>query len=97
MILLINNSKFVQQFLDDAEISDVLKEVVDSVSSSSWITRHGSILAITSMLRHNASTIYGSPLLPIVDDCLKSALKDEKVMPYFSNLNIILLSTPTSS
>ncbi|XP_073291108.1 protein ILITYHIA [Primulina huaijiensis] len=70
----------LSQYLDNAQISEVLKEVADSVSSSSWITRHGSILAITSMLRHNASVIYGSPLLPNIVDCLKSALKDEKFL-----------------
>ncbi|XP_073041088.1 protein ILITYHIA [Primulina eburnea] len=68
----------LSQYLDNAQISEVLKEVADSVSSSSWITRHGSVLAITSMLRHNASVIYVSPLLPNIVDCLKSALKDEK-------------------
>ncbi|KAI3459061.1 hypothetical protein Pfo_015724 [Paulownia fortunei] len=66
------------QYLEDAQISEVLMGVADSASSSTWTARHGSTLAISSMLRHNAAIVCASPLFTSIVDCLKSSLKDEK-------------------
>ncbi|KAL0402559.1 UNVERIFIED_CONTAM: protein ILITYHIA [Sesamum latifolium] len=66
------------QYLENAQISEVLTGVTDSASSSTWTTRHGSILAISSMLRHNAAIVCASPLFTSIIECLKSSMKDEK-------------------
>ncbi|KAL6545243.1 eIF-2-alpha kinase activator GCN1 [Orobanche gracilis] len=66
------------QYLESAQVSDVLMGVADSATSSTWTTRHGSTLAISSMLRHNASIICASPLFTSIVDSLKTSLKDEK-------------------
>lgn len=68
----------VFQYLEDNELTDLLEELI-SMASSSWHSRHGSVLTISSMLRHKPSAIcqfaFSSTL-----GCLKSALKDEKVI-----------------
>ncbi|CAI9767444.1 unnamed protein product [Fraxinus pennsylvanica] len=69
---------FVSQYLEDGQISEALKELTDSASSSSWTTKHGSVLAISSILRHNPAIIYASPLFTVVVNSLKNTLKDEK-------------------
>ncbi|KAH6803964.1 ILITYHIA protein [Perilla frutescens var. frutescens] len=66
------------QYLEGAQISETLVEVADSASSSTWTTRHGSTLAISSMLRYNAAVVCASPLFTDIVDCLKSSLKDDK-------------------
>ncbi|KAL2463450.1 Protein containing adaptin N-terminal region [Forsythia ovata] len=69
----------VLQYLEDGQISEVLKELTDSASSSSWTTKHGSVRAISSILRHNPAIIYASPLFTVIVNSIKSTLKDEKV------------------
>ncbi|XP_057801902.1 protein ILITYHIA-like [Salvia miltiorrhiza] len=69
---------FLLQYLEGAQVSETLMEVADSSSSSTWTTRHGSTLAISSMLRHNAAIVCASPLFTGILDCLKSSLKDDK-------------------
>ncbi|CAA0814499.1 ILITYHIA, partial [Striga hermonthica] len=66
------------QYLECAQISEVLMGVADSATSSTWTTRHGAALCISSMLRHNAPIVCTSPLFTSTVDCLKSSLKDEK-------------------
>ncbi|KAL0298568.1 UNVERIFIED_CONTAM: protein ILITYHIA, partial [Sesamum radiatum] len=66
------------QYLENAQTSEVLMGVTDSASSSTWTTRHGSILAISSMLRHNAAIVCASPLFTSIIECLKGSMKDEK-------------------
>ncbi|KAL6586597.1 eIF-2-alpha kinase activator GCN1 [Orobanche minor] len=66
------------QYLESAQVSDVLMGVADSATSSTWTTRHGSTLAISSMLRHNAAIVCASPLFTSIVDSLKTSLKDEK-------------------
>ncbi|KAG8380391.1 hypothetical protein BUALT_Bualt06G0010500 [Buddleja alternifolia] len=66
------------QYLENDQVSEVLAGVADSASSSSWTTRHGSALSISSMLRNNASIVCASPSITSLVDCLKSSLKDEK-------------------
>ncbi|KAL3812577.1 hypothetical protein ACJIZ3_013845 [Penstemon smallii] len=68
----------LSQYLEDRLISEVLEGLTDSTSSPAWTTRHGSVLAISSMLRHNAAMTYASPLITTVIDRLKGTLKDEK-------------------
>ncbi|KAL0313788.1 UNVERIFIED_CONTAM: protein ILITYHIA [Sesamum calycinum] len=68
----------VNGILGNAQTSEVLMGVTDSASSSTWTTRHGSILAISSMLRHNAAIVCASPLFTSIIECLKGSMKDEK-------------------
>ncbi|XP_051119851.1 protein ILITYHIA [Andrographis paniculata] len=66
------------QYLENAQLSEILVEIVDSASSSTWTTRHGSALAISSILKHNAAIVCASSMFSSIVDCLKTLLKDEK-------------------
>ncbi|KAL3654018.1 eIF-2-alpha kinase activator GCN1 [Castilleja foliolosa] len=66
------------QYLESAQTSELLKGVADSATSSTWTTRHGSTLAISSMLRHNATIVCASPLFTSIVDSLRRSLRDEK-------------------
>ncbi|KAL3520591.1 hypothetical protein ACH5RR_018740 [Cinchona calisaya] len=68
----------ISQYLEDDQISEVLKELPTSTSSPSWFTRHGSVLTISALLRHNPTIVCASPSFPLVVNALKSSLKDEK-------------------
>ncbi|XP_056168131.1 protein ILITYHIA isoform X1 [Syzygium oleosum] len=68
----------ISQYMEDAQLNDLIEELLTLGSSSSWSARHGSVLTIASMLRHNPSTVCGLPsFLPTVD-LLKGGLTDEK-------------------
>lgn len=67
------------QYLEDAQLSEVLIELLNLGSSETWYTRHGSVLTVSSILRHNPSVIVTSPMFSSIIDSLKSSLKDEKV------------------
>lgn len=75
---LLDQYYFGEQYLDEGLVPVVLNGLADATSST-WTTRHGAVLALSSMLRHNASAICASSLSTITTECLKSALKDEKV------------------
>ncbi|KAJ4845080.1 hypothetical protein Tsubulata_039395 [Turnera subulata] len=66
------------QYLEDDQLPDLLRLLSDLGSTSSWVSRHGSVLTISSLLRHNPSSVVASPEFPPLVDCLKNALKDEK-------------------
>ncbi|KAM6596352.1 hypothetical protein CsatA_006876 [Cannabis sativa] len=66
------------QHMDVAQLGELLQELSDLASSPSWSVRHGSVLTISSMLRHNPSAVYTSTLYPSILRHLKSTLKDEK-------------------
>lgn len=68
----------ISQYLEDDQISEVLKELPTSASSPSWFTRHGSVLTLSALLRHNPTIVCSSPSFPMVVNSLKSNLKDEK-------------------
>ncbi|RVX11358.1 Protein ILITYHIA [Vitis vinifera] len=68
----------LSQYMEDGQLSDLLQELSSLDSSLSWSARHGSILTISSMLRHSPSSICTSPVFPSVVYCLKDNLKDEK-------------------
>ncbi|GMP21854.1 hypothetical protein CsSME_00000112 [Camellia sinensis var. sinensis] len=67
----------ISQYMEDGQISELLEELLSSASSS-WFARHGSVLTISSMLRHNPSIICASPMFSAVQNSLKDFLKDEK-------------------
>ncbi|XP_062084326.1 protein ILITYHIA [Humulus lupulus] len=66
------------QHMDVAQLGELLQEISDLVSSPSWSVRHGSVLTISSILRHNPSAIYTSTVYPSILRHLKNTLKDEK-------------------
>lgn len=65
-------------YLEDIQISEVLKDLPSSALSPIWAARHGSILTISAILRHNPVVICSSSFLATVINCLKNGLKDEK-------------------
>lgn len=68
----------LSQYMEDAELTDLLEELSSLASSPSWSSRHGSMLAISSLLRHNPTLVCASPLFQCMVDHLKETLKDEK-------------------
>lgn len=68
------------QYMEEEQLNDLFEELLKSSSSSSWSARHGSLLTISSILRHNSSALMESPSFPLIVDFLKSGLKDEKVI-----------------
>lgn len=68
----------ISEYLEDDQISELLDELPENASSPTWTTRHGSLLTISSMLRHIPTVISASPSLTVVTDCLKNSLNDEK-------------------
>ncbi|KAK9919493.1 hypothetical protein M0R45_028084 [Rubus argutus] len=68
----------MSQYVEDTQLTELLQELSNFPSSLSWSARHGSVLTISSMLRHIPSTICTSPVFPSILDQLKGALTDEK-------------------
>ncbi|XP_042484650.1 protein ILITYHIA [Macadamia integrifolia] len=68
----------ISEHMEDGELLDLLKMLLSSYQSPIWSSRHGSVLTVSSMLRHSPSAISLSPVFPSVLDCLKNALKDDK-------------------
>ncbi|KAM7532155.1 hypothetical protein LguiB_035565 [Lonicera macranthoides] len=68
----------ISQYLEEYQQPELLEALSDLASSSTWSARHGSVLTISSMLRHNPSMLCASPSFSSVVDCLKDASKDEK-------------------
>ncbi|CAI0433676.1 unnamed protein product [Linum tenue] len=67
------------QYMDDSQLADLFQQLADLLlPSSNWVSRHGSILTIASMLSYNPSSVVNSPEFPSVLDFLKRSLKDEK-------------------
>lgn len=67
------------QYLEAAQVSVLLQEIISLSTSPKWSSRHGSVLCIASLLKHNPSTIMTSSLFSAVLNSLKISLKDEKV------------------
>lgn len=65
--------------MEDAQLTELLQELSDLTSFPSWSARHGSVLTISSILRHNPSAICTSTVFPSVLNHLQVSLKDEKV------------------
>ncbi|KAJ6881994.1 hypothetical protein NC651_028566 [Populus alba x Populus x berolinensis] len=64
--------------LKEPQLDDLLELLSNLASSPSWVSRHGSVLTISSLLRHNPSFVVTSQMFPSIIHCLKDALKDEK-------------------
>ncbi|KAI9185460.1 hypothetical protein LWI28_007508 [Acer negundo] len=68
----------MSQYMEDAQLADLLEELLNLASSTGWAPRHGSVLTLSALLRNNPSPIFMSPLFPSIVDRLKNSLKDEK-------------------
>ncbi|KAK9735623.1 hypothetical protein RND81_04G216500 [Saponaria officinalis] len=66
------------EYIDDSQLAELLEEQSDLAASSSWTARHGSVLTISSMLRHCPSRVCESSYLPTIISLLKNMLKDDK-------------------
>ncbi|GKC30115.1 protein ILITYHIA [Tanacetum coccineum] len=66
------------EYLEEDKFSELLEELPEEASSPSWSARHGSVLTISSMLRHIPTIMSASPLFAAVSFCLKNSLKDKK-------------------
>ncbi|KAJ6858556.1 hypothetical protein NC652_040984 [Populus alba x Populus x berolinensis] len=66
------------QYMEEHQLDDLLELLSNLASSPSWVSRHGSVLTISSLLRHNPSSVVTSQMFPSIIHCLKDALKDEK-------------------
>ncbi|KAJ6865009.1 hypothetical protein NC651_035541 [Populus alba x Populus x berolinensis] len=66
------------QYMEEPQLDDLLELLSNLASSPSWVSRHGSVLTISSLLRHNPSSVVTSQMFPSIIHCLKDALKDEK-------------------
>ncbi|KAK4775854.1 hypothetical protein SAY87_023815 [Trapa incisa] len=64
--------------MEGEQLNDLFEGLLKSSSSSSWSARHGSLLTISSILRHKFSALTGSPSFTLIVDFLKSGLRDEK-------------------
>ena len=69
----------ISQHIEEVEMTQLLHELLNLMSSSSWSARHGSVFTISSILRHNPSAICSSTMFPSILNHLKVTLKDEKV------------------
>ncbi|XP_065852916.1 protein ILITYHIA [Euphorbia lathyris] len=68
----------VSQYMEAAQLVDLLQQLSDLASSPSWVSRHGSVLTISSLLRHNPSSVFTYAEFTSVVGSLKEGLKDEK-------------------
>ncbi|KAH7543347.1 hypothetical protein FEM48_Zijuj02G0174600 [Ziziphus jujuba var. spinosa] len=68
----------LSQYMEDAQLTELRKELSNLASSPGWSARHGSVLTISSMLRHNPSSIFVSSEFASILNHLTASLKDEK-------------------
>ncbi|KAI9078431.1 hypothetical protein K1719_039650 [Acacia pycnantha] len=66
------------KYLEDIQLSELIQELLSLASSPSWPFRHGSVLALSSMIRHIPPLVCLSSSFSSTLDLLKDALKDEK-------------------
>lgn len=68
----------ISQYMEDDQLFDLLHSLQDLAGSSSWSSRHGAVLTLSSLFRHNVSKLMASPEFPSILQILKSSLKDDK-------------------
>ncbi|XP_054801613.1 protein ILITYHIA-like [Prosopis cineraria] len=66
------------KYLEDIQLSELIQELLSLASSPSWPFRHGSVLAISSMIHHNPSPVCLSSSFSSILTTLRTLLKDEK-------------------
>lgn len=79
ILLLLSLFKLIiTQYTGAAQLVDLLQQLSNSDSSPSWVSSHGSVLTISSLLRHSPFLITSAEF-PLLADCLKDGLQDERV------------------
>ncbi|TVU45340.1 hypothetical protein EJB05_04825 [Eragrostis curvula] len=68
----------LSQYMEDIEISDLVQVLLNMSTSPNWCTRHGALLALSSMSVHCPSQLCHSTSFSSLVDLLKDALKDDK-------------------
>ncbi|ONK79574.1 uncharacterized protein A4U43_C01F7760 [Asparagus officinalis] len=68
----------ISQYMEDTELSDLLKMVSSLSISSNWSIRHGSMLTLSSMAMYIPAMICHSSQFPSLVDNLKNSLRDDK-------------------
>ncbi|OVA02254.1 HEAT [Macleaya cordata] len=68
----------ISEYMEDSELFDLLQMLSELMSSPTWSLRHGAVLTVSSILRHNPSMICLAPSFPTIIDHLKDTLKDDK-------------------
>jgi len=68
------------QYMEETEISDLVQILLNMSTSSDWCTRHGALLAFSSISMHSPSKLCHLASFPSLVDLLKDSLKDDKVL-----------------
>ncbi|ONM08702.1 ILITYHIA [Zea mays] len=68
----------LSQYMDDREIPDLVQILLEVGTSSDWCTRHGALLALSSISMHSPSKLCDLASFPSLVDLLKDSLKDDK-------------------
>lgn len=90
ILLLLSLFKLIiTQYTGAAQLVDLLQQLSNSDSSPSWVSSHGSVLTISSLLRHNPFLITSAEF-PLLADCLKDGLQDERVFSVLMPLYLLV-------
>ncbi|XP_062214757.1 protein ILITYHIA-like [Phragmites australis] len=68
----------VSQYMEEIEISDFVQILLNMSTSPNWCTRHGALLAFSSISMHCPSKLCHSASFSSLVNLLKDALKDDK-------------------
>lgn len=68
----------LSQYMEESEISDLVQTLLSMSSSPNWCSRHGALLAFSSMSVHCPSQLCHSASFSSLIHLLKDALKDDK-------------------
>jgi hypothetical protein len=72
--------------MEESEISDLVQTLLSMSSSPNWCSRHGALLAFSSMSVHCPSQLCNSASFSSLIHLLKDALKDDKVLDQVAQL-----------
>ncbi|CAN6287018.1 unnamed protein product [Urochloa humidicola] len=65
-------------YMEETEISDLVQILLNLSTSPDWCTRHGALLAFSSISMHSPSKLCHLASFPSLVDLLKDSLKDDK-------------------
>ncbi|WVZ60305.1 hypothetical protein U9M48_010349 [Paspalum notatum var. saurae] len=68
----------LSQYMEETEISDLVQNLLNMSTSPDWCTRHGALLAFSSISMHSPSKLCHLVSFPSLVDLLKDSLKDDK-------------------
>jgi len=68
----------LSQYMDETETTDLVQTLLSMGTLPDWCTRHGALLAFSSISRHCPTKLCHSASFPSIVDLLKDSLKDDK-------------------